>query len=121
MVIFYAVERGLWHRPESWIWSVGYFQPSWQRVFDLSHSIPLALGGLGLREQVSALAFASLGTPAAVGPVFSLLWFLVVTVIPALIGLGLAQTRWGRAAGTLVERAPAADPDAVMTGGPDAR
>lgn len=90
-------------------------------VIILLGNLPLAFGGLGLREQVSAMAFASLGASAAVGPVFSLLWFLVVTVIPALLGLGLAHSRWGRATGTLVERVPAADPHAVPTGGPVAR
>jgi uncharacterized membrane protein YbhN (UPF0104 family) len=72
-------------------------------VIILLGNLPVAFGGLGLREQVSAVAFARLGASAAVGPVFSLLWFLVVTVIPALIGLILAQTRWGREPGTLHE------------------
>jgi len=90
-------------------------------VIILLGNLPLAFGGLGLREQVSALAFASLGASAAVGPVFSLLWFLVVTVIPALVGLGLAHTPWGRATGSLVDRVPGADSDAVPTGGPVAR
>ena len=83
-------------------------------VIILLGNLPVAFGGLGLREQVSALAFARLGASAAVGPVFSLLWFLAVTVIPALIGLTLAQTRWGRAGGTLLE----ADPGAAPAGGP---
>jgi hypothetical protein len=66
-------------------------------VIILLGNLPIAFGGLGLREQVSALAFARLGTAASVGPVFSLLWFMVVTVIPALIGFAIVPTRWGRA------------------------
>ncbi len=79
-------------------------------VIILLGNLPVAFGGLGLREQVSAVAFARLGASAAVGPVFSLLWFLVVTVIPALIGLILAHTRWGRAAGILHEAGPGITP-----------
>ena len=70
-------------------------------VIILLGNLPIAFGGLGLREQVAALAFARLGAAASVGPVFSLLWFLVVTVIPALIGFVIAPTRWGRASARL--------------------
>jgi uncharacterized membrane protein YbhN (UPF0104 family) len=83
-------------------------------VIILLGNLPVAFGGLGLREQVSAVAFARLGASATVGPVFSLLWFLVVTVIPALIGLALAHTRWGRASGALL----GASPGAAAAGGP---
>ena len=86
-------------------------------VIILLGNLPVAFGGLGLREQVSALAFARLGASAAVGPVFSLLWFLVVTVIPAIIGLALAHSRWGQAAGTLLE----ADRTSAPAGGRIAR
>lgn len=79
-------------------------------VIILLGNLPVAFGGLGLREQVSALAFARLGASATVGPVFSLLWFVVVTLIPALIGLVLAHTRWGRVAGTLLEPGRGAEP-----------
>ncbi len=34
--------------PESQVWRVEYFRPSWQTLFDLSHSIPLALLGLSV-------------------------------------------------------------------------
>lgn len=60
-------------------------------------NLPVAFGGLGLREQVAASTFARLGAPAAIGPVFSLLWFAVITLVPALIGLALVHTRWRRA------------------------
>ncbi len=66
-------------------------------------NLPVAFGGLGLREQVAAFAFARLGAPAAAGPAFSLLWFAVITLVPALAGLALAHTRWRRAAVRLAE------------------
>ena len=76
-------------------------------VIILLGNLPIAFGGLGLREQVSAMAFARLGAPAAIGPVFSLLWFLVISVLPALIGLAVAHTRWGRRAIVVHPDAPA--------------
>jgi hypothetical protein len=40
----------LWHlalgTPETSIWSFEYHRPAWQAIFDLSHSIPLALLGM---------------------------------------------------------------------------
>jgi len=75
-------------------------------------NLPVAFGGLGLREQVSAAAFGRLGASAAVGPVFSLLWFLVVTVIPALIGLVLAGGARARVG------APHMAPTGAPTGAP---
>ncbi len=45
MFVFY-----LWHlvlgTAESTIWSVEYHKSGWQAIFDLSHSIPLALLGI---------------------------------------------------------------------------
>ncbi|HEY6867393.1 MAG TPA: lysylphosphatidylglycerol synthase transmembrane domain-containing protein [Candidatus Eisenbacteria bacterium] len=79
-------------------------------VIILLGNLPIAFGGLGLREQVSAMAFARLGAPAAVGPVFSLLWFLVISVVPALLGLATVHTRWGGRAVTLPSRAHGATP-----------
>lgn len=67
-------------------------------VIILLGNLPLAFGGLGLREQVAASAFARFGTSAAAGPVFSLLWFAVITVLPGLIGLLLSGIRFGGAA-----------------------
>ena len=63
-------------------------------VIPLLGNLPIAFGGLGLREQVSATVFAQLGAGAGVGPVFSLLWFVTATLLPGLIGLALAPTRW---------------------------
>lgn len=59
-------------------------------VIPLLGNLPIAFGGLGLREQVSTLMFAQLGAGATKGPAFSLLWFAVVTLVPGLIGLLLA-------------------------------
>lgn len=73
-------------------------------------NLPIAFGGLGLREQVAALAFAHLGASASVGPVFSLVWFGVITVVPALVGLALAHTRWGGATTAALPEAAGAKP-----------
>jgi uncharacterized protein (TIRG00374 family) len=70
-------------------------------VIILLGNLPLTFGGLGLREQVAAMAFGGLGAPASAGPVFSLLWFLIITVTPALIGFAILHSRWGRVAGAL--------------------
>lgn len=59
-------------------------------------NLPVAFSGLGLREQVSAVLFRGLGLGVATGPVFSLLWFTIVTLIPGLLGLLLAPTRLAR-------------------------
>ena len=39
--LFYFWEKHLMGRPERWIWSTGYHDPSWQVLFDLFNSIPL--------------------------------------------------------------------------------
>lgn len=59
-------------------------------VIILLGNLPVAFGGLGLREQVAALAFARFGAAEATGPVFSLLWFAVITLLPGLVGALLA-------------------------------
>ena len=46
MFVFFAWHAGMLHTPQAQIWSVEYFRPEWQLVFDASHSIPAA--GLGL-------------------------------------------------------------------------
>jgi hypothetical protein len=45
MFVFYLWQLAL-DTPESSIWSVEYHRSGWQAVFDLSHSIPLALLGM---------------------------------------------------------------------------
>lgn len=56
-------------------------------LLPLLGNLPVALGGLGLREQVSAALFHQYGAGAASGAAFSLTWFLVVTLLPGVIGL----------------------------------
>jgi uncharacterized membrane protein YbhN (UPF0104 family) len=64
-----------------------------QPVIALLGNLPIALGGLGLREQVSAALFEQYGAGAATGAAYSLLVFTVLTLFPALIGM-LASTAW---------------------------
>jgi uncharacterized membrane protein YbhN (UPF0104 family) len=65
-------------------------------VIPLLGNLPIAFGGLGLREQVTRVMFEQLGAGAADGPVFSLIWFVVVTLVPGLLGLLTVATPWGR-------------------------
>ena len=64
-------------------------------LLPLLGNLPIALGGLGLREQVSAAVFEQFGAGAANGAAFSLAWFAVVTLLPGLLGLlwSLAASR----------------------------
>ncbi|HEY7139606.1 MAG TPA: lysylphosphatidylglycerol synthase transmembrane domain-containing protein [Methylomirabilota bacterium] len=65
-------------------------------IIPLLGNLPIAFSGLGLREQVSAALFHSIGADAAAGPAFSLLLFTVATLVPGLLGLALATTPWAR-------------------------
>lgn len=65
-------------------------------LIPLLGNLPIAFSGLGLREHVTAQLFAGAGSGAATGTVFSLTWFVTTTLVPGLIGLALAPTRWGR-------------------------
>jgi len=56
-------------------------------MLPLLGNLPVAIGGLGLREQVSAAMFHQFGAGAASGAAFSLTWFSVVTLLPGVIGL----------------------------------
>ncbi len=76
-------------------------------VIILLGNLPVAFGGLGLREQVAATAFGRFGASVAAGPVFSLLWFGVITLVPGLLGLLLMALPRARGA-TMVEEPPAA-------------
>jgi glycosyltransferase 2 family protein len=75
-------------------------------VIILLGNLPIAFGGLGLREQVAATAFARFGASAAVGPIFSLLWFSVITLAPALIGLLFSSARFAPGVGAFVTDTP---------------
>lgn len=44
--IFYAVSKGIYQLPEAQIWREAYYEPGWQLVVAIGHSLPLA--GLGL-------------------------------------------------------------------------
>ncbi len=57
-----------------------------QPLIALLGNLPVALGGLGLREQVSAALFEQFGAGAATGAAYSLLIFTVLTLVPALLG-----------------------------------
>jgi uncharacterized membrane protein YbhN (UPF0104 family) len=65
-------------------------------VIPLLGNLPVALGGLGLREQVSAAVFLQFGAGATTGAVFSLLLFTVSTLLPGLLGVLIAATPWAR-------------------------
>jgi uncharacterized membrane protein YbhN (UPF0104 family) len=67
-------------------------------VIPLLGNLPVAFGGLGLREQVSAAVFSRFGAGAATGAVFSLSLFVVVTLIPGLLGFAASLVRGPRAA-----------------------
>jgi uncharacterized membrane protein YbhN (UPF0104 family) len=56
-------------------------------VIILLGNLPLAFGGIGLREQVALIAFTSLGLAPRIGPTFSLLWFALVSLVPGLLGI----------------------------------
>jgi uncharacterized membrane protein YbhN (UPF0104 family) len=66
-----------------------------QPVIALLGNLPVALSGLGLREQVSAALFEQFGAGAATGAAYSLLVFVVLTLVPALLGF-LASSAWAR-------------------------
>jgi hypothetical protein len=61
---FYGWAKGIARLPDAQIWSTTYFEPGWQVVFAISHSIPLAVAGLAIAyrwKQVPAmLLFASM-------------------------------------------------------------
>jgi len=67
-------------------------------VIPLLGNMPVALGGLGLREHVSASVFRDLGADATTGAVFGFLIFVVSTLVPALLGLLLGTATWARGA-----------------------
>jgi hypothetical protein len=61
---FYAWEKLVYGANEAVIWGAVYFRSDWQNVFDLFHSIPLGLAGLGISLALcrpgAALGFGSL-------------------------------------------------------------
>lgn len=71
-------------------------------VIPLLGNLPLALGGLGLREQVSAALFGAFGAGTATGAVFGLSLFVVVTLLPSLLGFVASLVRGPHRAGNTV-------------------
>ncbi len=65
---FYLWMRLVADVPASQIWRVEYFKPQWQLLFDIFHSIPLALLGVGLmlyfKSPGVALLFSSIALHA---------------------------------------------------------
>ena len=64
-------------------------------VLALFGNAPITISGLGVRETASSAYFGSFGYPLEYGFSFSILWFLVITVFPGIIGyiLILAERR----------------------------
>lgn len=64
MFFFYLVEKGVRGVPEAVIWSSRYFDPAWQDLFDLFHSLPLMAVALAItlatRQRSWTLLFASM-------------------------------------------------------------
>jgi uncharacterized membrane protein YbhN (UPF0104 family) len=73
-------------------------------VIPLIGNLPVAFGGLGLREQVTATLFQDFGAQVSLGPIFSLLWFLIMTLIPGLAGLALSRLGRSARAGRVTDR-----------------
>jgi uncharacterized membrane protein YbhN (UPF0104 family) len=57
-------------------------------LISFSLTLPVSIGGLGVREQTFILLFQSVGVTAAAATVMSLLYYLLTTVLPGLIGGG---------------------------------
>jgi uncharacterized membrane protein YbhN (UPF0104 family) len=74
-----------------------------QPLIALLGNLPVAFGGLGLREQVSATLFEQFGAGAATGAAYSLLIFTVLTLAPALLGFVASSLTGG------LRRAPQGD------------
>lgn len=69
MFVFFAVERFVFGNPGAVIWSQRYYDPGWQRLFDLFNSLPLlgaaALVAWALRRRRAMWAFLSMALHAA--------------------------------------------------------
>ncbi len=60
-------------------------------IIVLIGNIPITISGLGLRESIGSVAFISLGETAADGFVFAFLLFLLITLIPGIVGYTLTM------------------------------
>ncbi|MAG32340.1 MAG: hypothetical protein CL908_15775 [Deltaproteobacteria bacterium] len=68
MFVFYLIQRLGLGRPEQLIWSKLYFDPDWQRFFDLFNGLPLIALGAAIaywrRSHALTLFFLSMGIHA---------------------------------------------------------
>ena len=55
-------------------------------IIVLMGNIPITISGLGLREYVTVICFEILGENPAIGFSFSIILFLLITLIPGLVG-----------------------------------
>ena len=55
-------------------------------VLALFGNLPITVSGLGARELIASLYFGSLGYAVSYGFSFSIVWFMVITLVPGLIG-----------------------------------
>ncbi|MFH1317218.1 MAG: lysylphosphatidylglycerol synthase transmembrane domain-containing protein [Candidatus Woesearchaeota archaeon] len=60
-------------------------------IIILLGNAPITISGLGLREWVTVLVFQIMNEPSSIGFSFSILWFLMITVIPGIIGYILSM------------------------------
>ncbi len=55
-------------------------------IIVLMGNIPITISGLGLREYITIICFEILGEKPAIGFSFSIILFLLITLIPGLVG-----------------------------------
>ena len=55
-------------------------------IIILLGNVPITISGLGLREFVAVLCFKTLGDASSLGFSFSIVWFIIITLIPGIIG-----------------------------------
>lgn len=65
MFVLYVWAKGIQRQSEGQIWSQTYWQPFWQNLTHLFHSIPLALGGAAIAYGTGSTAIALLCLSAA--------------------------------------------------------
>ncbi|GLI45421.1 lysylphosphatidylglycerol synthase transmembrane domain-containing protein [Methanoculleus bourgensis] len=60
-------------------------------IIVLIGNVPITISGLGLRESVGALCFVLLGIDGMYGFSFSLILFVIITLVPGLVGYALCM------------------------------
>ena len=56
-------------------------------------NVPITISGLGMRESVGVICFVLLGGSGVQGFLFSLLLFIIITLIPGIIGYALIMSQ----------------------------